>query len=405
MLQYQLKMEDAPILRLLDSIITEGLVSGTSDIHLEPGTEYDRIRYRRLPMERHTALVSCVKLMAGMDIAEKRKPQDGRAQVTHENKKVDLRVSSLPTVLGEKIVIRVLDSNTSRLRLEGMDFTTNNLALFRDMYKSPYGLVVITGPTGSGKTTTLYATLQELNRPERNIVTVEDPVEYCMEGVNQVAVNTKTGLTFASGLRSILRQDPNIIMIGEIRDRETAEISIQAALTGHLVFSTLHTNTAAGAVTRLLDMGIEPFLVASALRGIVAQRLVRRLCPDCKKEYTVDESMWEWKLLQSTIDTEKTGDETKRQKNLTLYRPAGCEICRHSGYRGRMAVHEVLPVNTALKDKIIRHVPEQELWETAKAEYPGLHSLEEDGMQKVKQGFTSVQELVCVLGVQHGFCD
>ena len=414
MLQYQLKMEDAPILRLLDSIITEGLVSGTSDIHLEPGTEYDRIRYRidgvlqqvqRLPMKRHTALVSCVKLMAGMDIAEKRKPQDGRAQVSHENKKVDLRVSSLPTVLGEKIVIRVLDSDTSRLRLEDMDFTTNNLALFRDMYKSPYGLVVITGPTGSGKTTTLYATLQELNRPERNIVTVEDPVEYCMEGVNQVAVNTKTGLTFASGLRSILRQDPNIIMIGEIRDRETAEISIQAALTGHLVFSTLHTNTAAGAVTRLLDMGIEPFLVASALRGIVAQRLVRRLCPDCKKEYMVDESMWEWKLLQNTIDTEKNGDETKRQNNLTLYRPAGCEICRHSGYRGRMAVHEVLPVNTALKDKIIRRVSEQELWEAAKAEYPGLHSLEEDGMQKVKAGFTSVQELVCVLGVQHGFCD
>ena len=368
MLQYQLKMEDAPILRLLDSIITEGLVSGTSDIHLEPGTEYDRIRYRidgvlqqvqRLPMERHTALVSCVKLMAGMDIAEKRKPQDGRAQVMHENKKVDLRVSSLPTVLGEKIVIRVLDSDTSRLRLEGMDFTTNNLALFRDMYKSPYGLVVLTGPTGSGKTTTLYATLQELNRPERNIVTIEDPVEYCMEG----------------------GQDPNIIMIGEIRDRETAEISIQAALTGHLVFSTLHTNTAAGAVTRLLDMGIEPFLVASALRGIVAQRLVRRLCPDCKKEYTVDESMWEWKLLQNTIDTEKNGDETKRQNNLTLYRPAGCEICRHSGYRGRMAVHEVLPVNTALKDKIIRRVSEQELWEAAKAEYPGLrHAKSESGI-------------------------
>ena len=356
-------------------------------------------------MERHTALVSCVKLMAGMDIAEKRKPQDGRAQVTHENKKVDLRVSSLPTVLGEKIVIRVLDSDASRLQLEGMDFTTNNLALYRDMYKSSYGLVLITGPTGSGKTTTLYATLQELNRPERNIVTVEDPVEYCMEGVNQVAVNTKTGLTFASGLRSILRQDPNIIMIGEIRDRETAEISIQAALTGHLVFSTLHTNTAAGAVTRLLDMGIEPFLVASALRGIVAQRLVRRLCSDCKKEYTVDESTWEWKLLQNTIDTEKNGDETKRQNNLTLYRPAGCEICRHSGYRGRMAVHEVLPVNTALKDKIIRRVSEQELWEAAKAEYPGLYSLEEDGMQKVKAGFTSVQELVCVLGVQHGFCD
>ena len=414
MLQYQLKMEDAPILRLLDSIITEGLTSGTSDIHLEPGTEYDRVRYRidgvlqqvqRLPMERHAALVSCVKLMAGMDIAEKRKPQDGRAQVKHENKKVDLRVSSLPTVLGEKIVIRIMDSDTNRLRLEGMDFTTNNLSLYRDMYKSSYGLVLITGPTGSGKTTTLYATLQELNQPERNIVTIEDPVEYCMEGVNQVAVNTKIGMTFASGLRSILRQDPNIIMIGEIRDRETAEISIQAALTGHLVFSTLHTNTAAGAVTRLLDMGIEPFLVASALRGIVAQRLVRRLCTDCKKEYTVDESAWEWNLYQNEIYAEKAGDVTKRQNHFTLYHPAGCETCRHSGYHGRMAVQEVLPVNTALKDKIIRRASERELWEAAKLEYPGLRSLEEDGIQKVKQGFTSVQELLCVLGVRHGFCD
>ncbi|MBP5792470.1 MAG: Flp pilus assembly complex ATPase component TadA, partial [Spirochaetaceae bacterium] len=208
MLQYQLKMEDAPILRLLDSIITEGLTSGTSDIHLEPGTEYDRVRYRidgvlqqvqRLPMERHAALVSCVKLMAGMDIAEKRKPQDGRAQVKHENMKVDLRVSSLPTVLGEKIVVRIMDSDTNRLRLEGMDFTTNNLSLYRDMYRSSYGMVLITGPTGSGKTTTLYATLQELNNLERKIVTIEDPVAYCMEGVNQVAVNTKIGMTFASG--------------------------------------------------------------------------------------------------------------------------------------------------------------------------------------------------------------
>lgn len=414
MLQYQLKMEDAPILRLLDSIITEGLTSGTSDIHLEPGTEYDRVRYRidgvlqqvqRLPMERHAALVSCVKLMAGMDIAEKRKPQDGRAQVKHENMKVDLRVSSLPTVLGEKIVVRIMDSDTNRLRLEGMDFTTNNLSLYRDMYRSSYGLVLITGPTGSGKTTTLYATLQELNNLERNIVTIEDPVEYCMEGVNQVAVNTKIGMTFASGLRSILRQDPNIIMIGEIRDRETAEISIQAALTGHLVFSTLHTNTAAGAVTRLLDMGIEPFLVASALRGIVAQRLVRRLCSDCKKEYTVDESAWEWNWLGNAIDAEKTNDETGRQNHFTLYHPAGCETCRHSGYHGRMAVQEVLPVNTALKDKIIRRASEHELWEAAKLEYPGLRSLEEDGIQKVKQGFTSVQELLCVLGVRHGFCD
>ena len=310
MLQYQLKMEDAPILRLLDTVIVQGLEAGSSDIHLEPGNEFNRVRYRidgvlqqaqRISMERHTALVSCVKLMAGMDIAEKRKPQDGRAQVTHGGQKIDLRVSSLPTVLGEKVVIRVLDSEANQLDLEDMGFTKTNLAYYRAMYKSSYGLILVTGPTGSGKTTTLYATLQELNRPERNIITIEDPVEYRMDGVNQVAVNTKIGMTFASGLRAILRQDPNIIMIGEIRDRETAEISIQAALTGHLVFSTLHTNTAAGAITRLLDMGIEPFLAASALRGIVAQRLVRKLCPVCKQEYTVDEAMWEWRLFQDEI--------------------------------------------------------------------------------------------------------
>ena len=406
MLQYKLKMEDAPILRMLDSVIVQGLKAGSSDIHLEPGDEFDRVRYRidgvlqqaqRIPMERHTALVSCIKLMAGMDIAEKRKPQDGRTQVTHGGQKIDLRVSSLPTVLGEKIVIRILDSEANRLCLEDMGFTKENLALYRSMYRSSYGLILITGPTGSGKTTTLYATLQELNRPERNIITIEDPVEYRMEGVNQVEVNTKIGMTFAGGLRSILRQDPNIIMIGEIRDRETAEISIQAALTGHLVFSTLHTNTAAGAITRLLDMGIEPYLAASALRGIVAQRLVRKLCPACRKEYIVDETMWEWKPFR---DVTGAGNIKKEKRNtFKLYSHSGCEACRRSGYRGRVAIHEILPVNTVLKDRIICHASEQELWDSAKTEYPGLTSLEEDGKRKVKEGITSVQELLSVLGV------
>lgn len=428
MLQYQLKMEDAPILRLLDAIIVKGLEAGSSDIHLEPGTERNRVRYRidgvlqqvqNIPMERHTALVSCVKLMAGMDIAERRKPQDGRAQVYHGGQKVDLRVSSLPTVLGEKIVIRVLDSEENRLCLEDMEFTKANLAYYRAMYKSSYGLVLVTGPTGSGKTTTLYATLQELNLPERNIITIEDPVECRMEGVNQVAVNTKTGMTFASGLRSILRQDPNIIMIGEIRDRETAEIAIQAALTGHLVFSTLHTNTAAGAITRLLDMGIEPFLAASALRGIVAQRLVRKLCPVCKQAYAVDEAMWEWKFFQdatcpgkwerSAVTDDTDGINANRigkkevkdamQNRFTLFRQSGCNSCSQSGYRGRIAVQEVLPVSTILKDIIIRHASEQELWDAAKAEFPSLVSLKEDGKNKVKEGLTSVQELLRVLGV------
>ena len=407
LLQYQMKAEDAPILRLLDEIIAQGLEDGASDIHLEPGTERNRIRYRidgvlqqaqRIPMERHTALVSCVKLMAGMDIAEKRKPQDGRSRVTHCGQKIDLRISSLPTIQGEKIVIRVLNSEANQLRLEDMGFTGDNLARYRNMYKASYGLVLIAGPTGSGKTTTLYATLQELNQPERNIITVEDPVEYCMEGMNQVAVNAKIGMTFAKGLRSILRQDPNIIMIGEIRDRETAEIAVQAALTGHLVFSTLHTNTAAGAVTRLTDMGIEPYLAASALRGVLSQRLVRKLCPACKKKYMVDKAMWEWKRFRNLTGKGNMGDGTKSPDCLPLYRQSGCDACRQSGYQGRLAVHEILPVNAVLKEKIIRGASEQELWKVAKTEFPGISSLEEDGMQKVKQGITSVQELLRVLG-------
>ena len=406
MLQYQLKMEDAPILRLLDAVIVQGLESRASDIHLEPGTESDRVRYRidgvlqqaqRIPMERHAALVSCVKLMAGMDIAEKRKPQDGRAQVTHEGQKIDLRVSSLPTILGEKIVIRVLDSGAGHLGLDDMGFTEENLLRYQTMFHSSYGLVLITGPTGSGKTTTLYATLQELNRPERNIITIEDPVEYRMDGVNQVAVNPKIGLTFAGGLRSLLRQDPNIIMIGEIRDRETAEISIQAALTGHLVFSTLHTNTAAGAVTRLLDMGVEPFLVASALQGVVAQRLVRRLCPVCKQAYTVDAG-WEETFFRNCVPGGKNRAGTPVRDSFTVFRQEGCEACRHSGFRGRVAIHEVMPVTTSLKDKIIGHASEQELWAAVKTEFPGLTSLEEDGIGKIKEGVTSVQELFRVMG-------
>ena len=397
MLQYQLKMEEAPILRLLDAIIVKGLEEKASDIHLEPGEGTDRIRYRidgvlqqaqRIPMERHTALISCVKLMAGLDIAEKRIPQDGRAQITHEGKSVDLRVSSLPTIAGEKVVIRILDSGTQHLCLDDMGFTKENLTLYRNMYRASYGLVLLTGPTGSGKTTTLYATLQELNRPERNIVTVEDPVEYRIEGINQVAVNLKAGMTFASGLRSILRQDPNVIMIGEIRDRETAEISIQAALTGHLVFSTLHTNTAAGAVTRLLDMGIEPYLAASALRGIVAQRLVRRLCPECKQSYNLNPTMWEWNYLNMQQGT-----------GASLYNAAGCEHCHQSGYSGRVAIHELLPVTVEVKNKIMRRASEEELWNTACNEFSGLTTLEEDGRRKVCDGVTSVQELLRVLGV------
>ncbi len=422
MLQYQLKMEDAPVLHLLDSIITRGLEENASDIHLEPGERYCRIRYRvdgvlqqeqrNIPEERHGALASCLKLMAGMDIAEKRVPQDGRAQITWKDKRVDLRISSLPTIMGESVVVRILDSQTGRLSLDEMGFTKEALLRYRTMFQAPYGLILLTGPTGSGKTTTLYATLQELNRPERNIVTVEDPVEYRMEGINQVAVNLKAGMTFAGGLRSILRQDPNVIMIGEIRDRETAAISIQAALTGHLVFSTLHTNTAAGAITRLADMGTEPFLIASALRGIVAQRLVRKLCPACRKKCMSTLSSLERKRPDSGI-TDDFPDRDKCFENGTadglygmtepgeiqLYEANGCEQCHQSGYHGRVAIHEVLPISPALKYKISCRVSEQEIWETARAEFPDLVSLEESGLRKVHDGITSRQELFRVLGV------
>jgi len=430
-------MEDAPVLRLLDSIITQGLEEKASDIHLEPGEEFCRVRYRidgmlqqlqkNISVERYTALVSCLKLMAGMDIAEKRKPQDGRARILWKKKNIDLRVSSLPTISGESVVIRVLDPDQGRLTLEEMGFSQENLFYYRNMYRAPYGLILLTGPTGSGKTTSLYATLRELNQTERNIITIEDPVEYRLEGINQVAVNARAGMTFAGGLRSVLRQDPNIIMIGEIRDRETAEISIQAALTGHLVFSTLHTNTAAGAITRLLDMGVEPYLAASALRGVVAQRLVRKLCADCKKPYDPVQAARERKQFYHIVKN-NTGDdltiirdgenkpESKKNECVLqqkcgnseqsgkpendLFAPVGCKACHQTGYRGRIAIQEVLPVNTVLKEKIMNRVSEQDLWDSAVKEFSGLVSLQDDGINKAGMGLTSVRELIRVLGVR-----
>lgn len=430
MLNVKLNMEDAPILRLLDSIITKGLTERASDIHIEPGAENSRIRYRidgllqqtqDLPKERHAPLVSCVKLMAGMDIAEKRLPQDGRAQVVLKGRKIDLRVSSLPTILGEKLVLRILDRETRTLKLEDMGFTVANLALFRRMYEGSCGLVLITGPTGSGKTSTLYAALQELNSPERNIITVEDPVEYRLDGLNQVAVSQRSGLTFATGLRSILRQDPNVIMVGEIRDAETAEISIQAALTGHLVFSTLHTNTAAGAVTRLLDMGIEPFLLASALRGVVAQRLARRICPYCKQAYLPEREGWEYRCL--TLEAEKetapvvaceqispAGNGIRNTpvsegvvegpaiRGISLYRGDGCGRCHYSGYKGRIAIQEVMPSDRGVRQRIMQRASDEEIWQTAQEAFPEIARLKDDGTGKILAGETTAEELLRILG-------
>jgi type IV pilus assembly protein PilB len=392
---YNLKIEDTPILRLLDSILEEALHRNASDIHCEPGEDGTRIRCRVdgvlqqtqiIPSFRHQPLVSVIKLLGGLDIAEKRQSQDGRAFIEQDGIRTDLRISTLPTIAGEKVVLRLLASDQGQCALDSMDWEDRTLARYRRLYQGSYGLVLVTGPTGSGKTTTLYATLAELNRAEENIITLEDPVEYRLAGVNQVAVNRRAGLTFATGLRSILRQDPDIIMVGEIRDGETASISIQSALTGHLVFSTLHTNSALGAIVRLLDMGVEPYLVTSALRGVAAQRLVRRLCTACRKAYVPAADAWERRYLQLPAGWHGT-----------LYKPAGCPLCHGTGYRGRLAIQEVVELTPALKRQILDGAPEESLRQASRQE--GVTFLAEDGRRKVLSGATSAEELLRVLGV------
>ncbi|PWM77614.1 MAG: hypothetical protein DBY32_07100 [Phascolarctobacterium sp.] len=378
--------ENTAAVKTADNIIAQAVQSGASDIHLEPMENGGRVRLRTdgvLHEEAELAktvmqgVVSRIKVLAGMDIAEKRLPQDGSIRLELDGRSVDLRISTLPTILGEKAVIRILDRERFNLKLDELNFTTANLKLYRSLYSFSSGVVLLTGPTGSGKTTTLYATLSELNNSGRNIVTIEDPVEYRIAGISQVAVNEKAGLAFASGLRSILRQDPDIMMIGEIRDIDTAQTAIHAALTGHLVFSTLHTNSAAGAVVRLVDMGIEPFLVASALRGVVAQRLVRRICPHCKTAYAA--SAEEKAYL-------------KTDSSLTLYNGSGCEKCRGTGYLGRMALQEVMPILPELKKFILKETHEDALFDEAR-KY-GAVSMREDGITKVLQGMTTVSELM-----------
>lgn len=378
--------ENTAAVKTADNIIAQAVQSGASDIHLEPMENGGRVRLRTdgvLHEEAELAkpvmqgVVSRIKVLAGMDIAEKRLPQDGSIRLELDGRSVDLRISTLPTILGEKAVIRILDRERFNLKLDELNFTPANLKLYRSLYSIGSGVVLLTGPTGSGKTTTLYATLSELNNSGRNIVTIEDPVEYRIAGISQVAVNEKAGLTFASGLRSILRQDPDIMMIGEIRDIDTAQTAIHAALTGHLVFSTLHTNSAAGAVVRLVDMGIEPFLVASALRGVVAQRLVRRICQHCKTVYAASEE-------------EKA--YLKTDSSLALYKGSGCEKCRGTGYLGRMALQEVMPVLPELKKFILKETHEDALFDEARKH--GAVSMREDGITKVLQGMTTVSELM-----------
>lgn len=367
--------------KLAWSLVEQAVAAGASDLHLEPMRDAVRVRIRvdgllrelvRLPLAAHSTLVTQLKVAANMDIAEKRVPQDGRIALELDGRSVDLRLSTLPTTLGEKIAIRLL-AQQELLQLEELGFTQANLASYRRLFTQPNGLILLTGPTGSGKTSTLYATLAELDEATRNIITLEDPVEYSLPGINQVAVNRRSGMTFAKGLRAIVRQDPDVIMLGEIRDEETAGIAVQAALTGHLVLSTLHTNSAAGAVYRLLDMGIAPYLLAAALRGVVAQRLVRRLCPACRRQRTA------------------TAAEHSFLGAATVWEQQGCEHCQAAGYRGRVAVQEVFPLTTSLQQLVLQRAPVEELEQAARAE--GLRSLAEDAAAKALDGLTTVQEL------------
>ncbi len=388
--------EDAPVVRFVNLLITQAIADKASDIHLEP-TETDlRVRYRidgvlrdahRAPRSILGGVVSRLKIMADMDIAERRIPQDGRLSVSHLGQTIDLRVATLPTVWGEKVVARVLDNSNTRLGLADLGFSPGNFTRFEASYTKPYGMILVTGPTGSGKSTTLYATLNILNQQHVNVITVEDPVEYRLPGINQVQTNPKAGLTFASALRSILRSDPDIVLIGEIRDHETANIAVEAALTGHLVLSTLHTNDAPSAVTRLVEMGIEPFLVGSALDCVVAQRLCRSLCERCKEAYVPGAE--ELALVGFPVEPGEADE-------LVLHRPKGCSTCGGTGYRGRMALHEVMPIDEQLEKLTVRRSSADEI--TRAAREGGMSSLREDGWLKVRNGRTSIEEVLRVVG-------
>jgi general secretion pathway protein E len=381
--------DDAPIIRLINALLTEAVKENASDIHIEPFENRLVVRFRCdgvlrevLEPQRVLAplLVSRIKVMARLDIAEKRLPQDGRISLRVAGRAVDIRVSTLPSGNGERVVLRLLDKQAGRLDLEHLGMAARDRDIMDDLISRPHGIILVTGPTGSGKTTTLYAALGRLNNKSSNIMTVEDPIEYYLDGIGQTQVNTKVDLSFARGLRAILRQDPDVVMVGEIRDLETAEIAVQASLTGHLVFSTLHTNTAVGAVTRLRDMGVEPFLLSSSMIGVLAQRLVRVLCEGCKQSYTASES--DCRALGVSVDSAPT-----------LYRPQGCEKCNQLGYRGRTGIYELVAVNDAMRTLIHEGSGEQELERMARQTTPGIR---QDGWRRVLDGVTSVEEVMRV---------
>jgi type IV pilus assembly protein PilB len=386
-------VDDAPVVRLVNSIIAGAVDERASDIHFEPQANEMVVRYRvdgvlrpvtSVPLRLANGVVSRIKIMADLDISERRLPQDGRVGLSSGGRSLDLRVASLPTVHGEKVVIRVLDRGTVLLRMEELGFTPDVLARYERLYRRPYGAVLVTGPTGSGKSTTLYATLNQLNSTEKNVITVEDPVEFRMAGVNQVQVNPKAGLSFAAGLRSILRCDPDIVMIGEIRDRDTAQIAIESALTGHLVLATMHTNDAAGTLSRLTKMGIEPFLTSSALAGVLAQRLARRLCAHCREKYTVRQD-----ALREAAGTPTL--PRNLPDPVPVYRAAGCNRCSGTGYKGRMGVYELLTMSEEVERLFMGGASSEEIRRQARRE--GMRTLREDGVLKVLNGLTSLDEL------------
>ena len=381
---------EAPIIKLVNHIFSQAVKSQASDIHIEPYQKHLQVRFRldgvlhnvlSPPRRLHAAIVSRIKVMARLDIAEKRLPQDGRTEVKIGERLVDVRVSCLPTAFGERVVLRLLEKSGKLLSMEEIGLTAAALAEMKRLLHLSHGIILVTGPTGSGKTTTLYAALSSINSPDKNILTIEDPIEYQLDGIGQMQVNPKINLTFASGLRSMVRQDPDVILVGEIRDRETADIAIHAALTGHLVFSTLHTNDSASAVTRLTDMGIEPFLVSTAVQAIIAQRLVRLLCTHCKEAYEPEEAQW----AELRSSREVTGP---------IFRADGCEKCLETGYRGRTGIYEFLLMSEAIKGLVLKTSDANQINKVARAE--GMANLREDGINKVTEGRTTISEVLRV---------
>jgi len=387
---------EGPVIRLVNLIITRAIEMRASDIHFEPFEDKFRVRYRidgvlhdveSPPKRLQSAIVSRLKIMAKLNIAERRLPQDGRIMLRVKGKEIDFRVSTIPTIYGESIVLRILDKSSILLDIEKLGFPEDTLSSFKELIQRPHGIILVTGPTGSGKTTTLYCALEKINSPEKKIITVEDPVEYQLEGINQMQVKPSIGLTFANALRSIVRQDPDVILIGEIRDSETAEIAIHSALTGHLVLSTLHTNDAPSAITRLIDMGMEDYLLSSTIIGILAQRLVRVACPNCREPYSPDSAV-----------QKEMGIDDKNLLGSKIIEVRGCELCSYTGYLGRTGIFELLKVNPEIQKLILEKKDSNIIKELARKQ--GMRTLREDGWLKVKQGITTISEVLRVTQVE-----